>query len=209
MKKNIIKLALVCLAIFSGQNAKAQTDLGNILNNVLGGSTSTSDVVSGITSIFSSSKQATESNIVGTWEYEEPAILLQSDNVLTNAAAKVAANTAEKKLQAQLEKIGIKKGALTMTFNSDGTFSETFGSKKSSGTWTISDSKPILKHTLKSVTLTTQVSGDNLMFVTDATKLLTLFQTLGSTSTNSKLATVTSLMKKVKGMQCGISLVKK
>lgn len=87
MKKNIIKLALVCLAIFSGQNAKAQTDLGNILNNVLGGSTSTSDIVSGITSIFSSSKQATESNIVGTWEYEEPAILLQSDNVLTNAAA--------------------------------------------------------------------------------------------------------------------------
>ena len=157
------------LPFSADRTLRHKPDLGNILNNVLGGSTSTSDVVSGITSIFSSSKQATESNIVGTWEYEEPAILLKSDNVLTNAAAKVAANTAEKKLQAQLEKIGIKKGALTMTFNSDGTFSETFGSKKSSGTWTICDSKLILKHTLKSVTLTTQVSGDNLMFVTNLT----------------------------------------
>ena len=209
MKRNFIKLALICLTTFSTQSAGAQTDLGNILNNVLGGNNSTSDVVSGLTSIFSSSKQATEKTIIGTWVYEEPAIVLQSDNVLTIAAAKLAAKKAETKLQEQLNKIGIKKGALTLTFNSDGTFSETFGSKSVSGTWSIKNSKLIMKHTVRSTTLTTQVSGKELMFVTDASKLLKLFQTLGSNSTNSSISTVTSLMKKVKGMQCGITLVKK
>lgn len=209
MKRNFIKLALICLTTFSTQSAGAQTDLGNILNNVLGGNNSTSDVVSGLTSIFSSSKQATEKTIIGTWVYEEPAIVLQSDNVLTSAAAKLAAKKAETKLQEQLNKIGIKKGALTLTFNSDGTFSETFGSKSVSGTWSIKNSKLIMKHTVRFTTLTTQVSGKELMFVTDASKLLKLFQTLGSNSTNSSLSTVTSLMKKVKGMQCGITLVKK
>ena len=119
MKRNFIKLALICLTTFSTQSAGAQTDLGNILNNVLGGNNSTSDVVSGLTSIFSSSKQATEKTIIGTWVYEEPAIVLQSDNVLTSAAAKLAAKKAETKLQEQLNKIGIKKGALTLTFNSN------------------------------------------------------------------------------------------
>ena len=209
MKRNFIKLALICLTTFSTQSAGAQTDLGNILNNVLGGNNSTSDVVSGLTSIFSSSKQATEKTIIGTWVYEEPAIVLQSDNVLTSAAAKLAAKKAETKLQEQLNKIGIKKGALTLTFNSDGTFSETFGSKRISGTWSIKNSKLIMKHTVRTTTLTTQVSGKELMFVTDASKLLKLFQTLGSNSTNSSISTVTSLMKKVKGMQCGITLVKK
>lgn len=209
MKRNFIKLALICLTTFSTQSAGAQTDLGNILNNMLGGNNSTSDVVSGLTSIFSSSKQATEKTIIGTWVYEEPAIVLQSDNVLTSAAAKLAAKKAETKLQEQLNKIGIKKGALTLTFNSDGTFSETFGSKSVSGTWSIKNSKLIMKHTVRSTTLTTQVSGKELMFVTDASKLLKLFQTLGSNSTNSSISTVTSLMKKVKGMQCGITLVKK
>ena len=209
MKRNFIKLALICLTTFSTQSAGAQTDLGNILNNVLGGNNSTSDVVSGLTSIFSSSKQATEKTIIGTWVYEEPAIVLQSDNVLTSAAAKLAAKKAETKLQEQLNKIGIKKGALTLTFNSDGTFSETFGSKSVSGTWSIKNSKLIMKHTVRTTTLTTQVSGKELMFVTDASKLLKLFQTLGSNSANSSISTVTSLMKKVKGMQCGITLVKK
>ena len=209
MKRNFIKLALICLTTFSTQSAGAQTDLGNILNNVLGGNNSTSDVVSGLTSIFSSSKQATEKTIIGTWVYEEPAIVLQSDNVLTSAAAKLAAKKAETKLQEQLNKIGIKKGALTLTFNSDGTFSETFGSKSVSGTWSIKNSKLIMKHTVSSTTLTTQVSGKELMFVTDASQLLKLFQTLGSNSTNSSVSTVTSLMKNVKGMQCGITLVKK
>ena len=198
----------MCLIAISTQNATAQSDLGSILNNVLGSST-TNGVISGLTSIFSSDKQATKNNLVGTWVYEEPAIVLTSDNVLTNAAAKVAANTAEKKLQEQMDKVGIKKGTLSMTFKSNGTFTETFGKKTYSGKWAVENQKLKLTHKVRTITLTTQVDGNNLMFVTDASKLLSLMQTLGSKSTNSTVSTVTSLMKKVKGMQCGITLVKK
>ena len=208
MKTSILRCALICLIAISTQNAKAQSDLGSILNNVLGSST-TNGVISGLTSIFSSDKQATKNNLVGTWVYEEPAIVLTSDNVLTNAAAKVAANTAEKKLQEQMDKVGIKKGTLSMTFKSNGTFTETFGKKTYSGKWAVENQKLKLTHTVRTITLTTQVDGNNLMFVTDASKLLSLMQTLGSKSTNSTVSTVTSLMKKVKGMQCGITLVKK
>ncbi|MDD5785181.1 MAG: lipocalin-like domain-containing protein [Prevotella sp.] len=48
-----------------------------------------------------------------------------------------------------------------------------------------------------------------IQFVTDASKLLSLLKTLGSNSTSTTISTVTSLMKKVNGMQCGIALVKK
>lgn len=209
MKHRFFKMAIICLLAFSGQNAFAQTDLGNILNNVLGGGNNSSDIVSGLTSIFSSNKQATKNNIVGTWVYNEPAIVLKSDNVLTNAAAKVAASSAEKKLQQQLEKVGIKKGALTITFKEDGTFTETFGKKTYSGTWSIENKQLKLMHTLRTTKLTTQIEGSTLMFVTDASKLLSLLKTLGSNSTSTTISTVTSLMKKVNGMQCGIALVKK
>lgn len=97
MKRNIVKAAILCLVAFAYQTATAQSDLGSILNNVLGGNSSSDNVISGLTSIFSSKKQASEKNIVGTWTYEEPAIVLKSENVLTNAAAKVAASSLEKK----------------------------------------------------------------------------------------------------------------
>ena len=107
MKRNIVKAAILCLVAFAYQTATAQSDLGSILNNVLGGNSSSDNVISGLTSIFSSKKQASEKNIVGTWTYEEPAIVLKSENVLTNAAAKVAASSLEKKLQTQLEKVNM------------------------------------------------------------------------------------------------------
>ena len=56
--------------------------------------------------------------------------------------------------------------------------------------------------------ITTQIDGKNMQFVTDATKLLNLFKTMGAKSTNSNIKTVTSLMKNVKGMQAGVTLRK-
>jgi len=56
--------------------------------------------------------------------------------------------------------------------------------------------------------VTTQIDGQDLQFVTDATKLLNLFKSFGAKSTNTSLKTITSLMKSVKGMQAGITLHK-
>lgn len=216
MKKFMLKSATLLFMLMAGGSASAQIDLGNILSSVVGGGSSSSssssagDLISNLTSVFSSKKQASKNNIVGTWEYSEPAIVFQSDNLLAKAGSKLVANKLESKLQEQLGKYGIKEGTLKFTFNEDGTFTQTLGSKTSSGKWTVEDKKLNLTYlNVKTIPVTTQLESGKLMFVTDASKLLTLVKTISSKSNSSNLKTVSSLMSSVKGMEAGITLVKK
>lgn len=206
MKKNLCKMAALSLMMFFAAQSQAQT-LGDVLNAI--GSQQGSDIAQGLTSIFSSDKQATAEKIVGTWSYTEPAIVFTSDNILAKAASKIAANKVEKKLQEQLSKYGIQPGTFTMTFNEDGTFTETLKGRKTQGTWEVKDSKLILSIAgVKALSITTQIDGKDLQFVTDATKLLNLFKTMGAKSSNQNIKTIASLMKSVKGMQAGITMRK-
>ena len=209
MKKNIIKLAVMALMLIGGGNsASAQLNLGNILGGITGNS-NTSDLVSGLTSIFSSNKQATADNIVGTWSYDSPAIVFESEDFLTKTGAALAANKLETSIQNTLAKYGITKDKFSITFMEDGTFTETIRGKSYSGKWAVEDSKLQLTYQLKTMEITTQKEGDQLMFVTDASKLLNLIQTLGAkTATRSSLSTITALAKNIKGMKVGLTLVK-
>ena len=189
MKKMISRLVLLCTFMLTATVSSAQ-DLNDVLNAVLGGSGS--DIAEGLTSIFSANKQATADKIIGTWYYEEPAIVFTSDNLLAKAGAKIASNKLESKLQEYLSKYGIKPGAFTMTFNQDGTFTETLGKKSYKGKWSVKDSKLQLTVTgVRNVAITTQISGSQMQFVTDATKLLNMFKSFGAKSTNSNIKTVT------------------
>ena len=214
MKKNLFKLMAVSVAMMCSGSMSAQSDLGNVLGNVLGAATGNSsssgdNLISSLTSIFSSNKQADKNKIIGTWVYSEPAIVLKSDNILTNTAAKIASNKMESKLQSYLTKYGIKPGTFSMTFKEDGTYTRTLNGKTSKGKWQIKDSKLLLTIAgIKTISVTTQIDGQDLQFVTDATKLLNLFKSFGAKSTNSSLQTITSLMKSVNGMQAGITLRK-
>ena len=200
----------MALMLMSGTNANAQLDLGSIIGGITGNSSSTTnDVISGLTSIFSSNKQASADNIVGTWAYDSPAIVFESDDLLSKTGAALAANKIESKLQTTLSKYGITKDKFKITFKKDGTFTETIRGKSYSGKWTVSDSKLVLTYSLKKMEITTQKEGNKLMFVTDATKLLNLVQSLGAkTATNSSLSTITALAKNIKGMKVGLTLVK-
>ena len=207
MKKMMMKMIATMLMMLVTPSVHAQ-DWQSVLNGVLGGGQS-EDIVSGITSIFSSDKQATTNNIIGTWSYTEPAIVFTSDNLLTKVAAKVAANKLEDKLQSYLTQYGIKPGALVLTFNEDGTCTETLNGKTMKGKWEVKNSKLILTlGGIKTLQITTQIDGKNMMFVTDATKLLKLFKSVGAKSTNKNIQTVTSLMKGIDGMQAGVTLKK-
>ena len=206
MKKNLWKVAALSVMMMFSAQSQAQS-LGDVLNAI--GSQQGSDIAQGLTSIFSSEKQATAEKLVGTWVYTEPAIVFTSDNILAKAASKIAANKVEKKLQEQLSKYGIQPGTFSMTFKEDGTFTETLKGKKTQGTWQVKDSKLILSIAgVKALSVTTQIDGKDLQFVTDATKLLNLFKTVGAKSSNQNIKTIASLMKSVKGMQAGITMRK-
>ena len=187
----MMKAVMMMVMLMVGVSVQAQ-DISDVLNSVLGGSGD--DAVSNLTSIFSSKKQATKENVIGTWSYTEPAIVFTSDNILAKAGSKIAANKLEKKIQEYLTRYGIKPGAFTMTFNEDGTLIPV----------TVLSAGPCVK----SLAVTTQVSGKEMMFVTDATKLLNLFKTFGAKSSSSQIRTITSLMKSINGMQAGVTMRK-
>ncbi len=216
MKKNsLIKALVVALMLAGAAHANAQIDLGSILGGLAGKNTNeeksstTSNLISGLSSIFSKDKLASTNNLVGTWEYSEPAIIFESDNILAKAGASIASNKIEGKLQEQLSKFGFAPGAFSITFNEDGTFKETFNGRNINGKWEVKDSQLYLTFAKKAIPVTTQLEGKKLMFVTDATKLLDLVKAIGSKSTNSSFQTVTSLMKSIDGLQAGLTLVKK
>lgn len=209
MKKNLFKVAVLGFAMLFSSNVQAQIKLGDVLGAVTNSTSSDNDLISSLTSVFSSNKQATSKNIVGTWVYAEPAIVLESDNVLSNAAYKLAANKLENKLQGYLTQCGFAPSTFKITFKEDGTFTETLKGKTMSGQWKVVNSKLQLTiATVQTLSITTQLSGKNMQFVTDATKLLTMFKAFGSNSTNSSIKTVSSLLKSAKGMQAGITLKK-
>ena len=212
MKRNIIKFTTMALMLMGGTNVNAQIDLGNIIGGITGNSASSNNnnnIISTLTSIFSSNKQATSDNIVGTWSYDSPAIVFESDDLLSKTGAALAANKIESKLQTTLSKYGITKDKFSITFKNDGTFTETIRGKSYSGKWTVTDQKLVLTYSYKKMEITTQKEGNKLMFVTDATKLLSLVQSLGAKSaTNSSLSTITALAKNIKGMKVGLTLVK-
>ena len=68
-------------------------------------------------------------DMTGTWSYTGSAIEFESDNLLQKAGGAVAATAAEKKLDEQLAKVGIKAGQMSFTFNADSTFSAKVGQK--------------------------------------------------------------------------------
>lgn len=72
-------------------------------------------------------------DMTGTWSYTGSAIEFESDNLLQKAGGAVAATAAEKKLDEQLAKVGIKAGQ--MSFNADSTFSAKVGQKSMKGSY--------------------------------------------------------------------------
>jgi hypothetical protein len=214
MKKNVLKMAFMGMMLMTANGMSAQIDLKGLADQVLGsssaqGSNGSGDLIQNLTTVFSKDKQASKNNIVGTWSYTEPAIVLNSGNFLSNAAYKIAANKAESKLQQYLSQYGFAPGSFTMTFNEDGTCVETLKGKSMKGKWQVKDSKLLLTiGGVKTLSITTQIDGNEMMLTVDATKLLNMFKSFGANSSNNNLKTIASLLKGAKGMQAGITMKK-
>jgi hypothetical protein len=201
---------------------KAQTSSENNSGNIIGGiisavagaatgsSNEGSSILSGLSTIFNSALGATKDRIVGTWTYTEPAVVFSSSNVLKNIGGKVASSAIESKLEQQFEKAGIKKGAMKMTFDKDGNFTQTIGSKTMSGTYTVKDSKVTLSYAggIKQLVGTTQLDGNDLLIVMDASKLLKYANVIGSLTGNTAMKSLGSLLGSYEGMEVGMKLNK-
>ncbi len=224
MKKKFVKVLFIASVLLCNATvSNAQSTLGGILSSVVGSVTgsnsnsssssdnTTSSILSGLSTIFSSSKVATAEQLVGTWTYQEPAVVFESSNILKQAGGKLVSQNIEKKLQTVLAKYGIKKGKMTMTFDKDGNFTQTIAKKTVKGTFTVDGKSVQLTYTggVKQLLGTTQVDGNSLLIVMDASKLLKFASAASSLTSNSLLKTAGSLLSSMDGMQCGVRLTKK
>jgi hypothetical protein len=195
------------------ESTSSSTGLGSLIGGILGaasGNSTTGSIISGLSTIFNANKQATAEDLAGTWKYTEPAVVFTSENALSNIGGKMAAQAIEKQLQSKLEKYGIKKGAMKMTFDKDGNFTQTLAGKTLSGTYTIKNKQVVLSYggTVKQIVGTTQVDGNDLLIVMDASKLLQYAKLLGTVSGSSTLQAASSLLNSVNGMKVGLKLNK-
>lgn len=206
----IVGMAIAAMSLM-GNKAYAQFDFGKILQNgadILSNGGTTDDLLSGITSIFSDKKVATIDDLVGEWTYTEPAVVFMSENLLKKAGGKLASSAIEKTIETQLSKVGITKGAMKMTFTRNGRFTQTIAGRRLRGTFTIKGKEVVLKYAgeIKQLVGTTQVDGNDLLIVMDASKMLTYLKAIGSISGNTSLKTATSLLGSMDGMLCGLRL---
>lgn len=154
--------------------------------------------------------KVTAEDLVGTWTYSEPVLVLESDQVLGKIGGAVMAQTAEKKLSSVMEKIGVKPGVVKMTFNADSTYTCDFNGRSLRGTYEVQDATLTLKKlNFTALSANVKKTGNSLQLAVQADKLLTLVSSLTSiVPEDGMLSTVTSLFKSYDGMQVGVKFEK-
>lgn len=213
MKANILKTVVVSVMLL-GVNVSASAQLSDILGKItssMGSQSGDSGSVLGkVVDIVSSKLVPTSKQIQGTWMYQRPAVVFQSDNIVTSLGGAAASTKIEDKLQAYFSKVGMTSGKMSMTFNSDNTFCVSFNNKEITGTYVISgnDVKLTFKGKKTPCSLTPQLDNGSLIIVGDATKLKDFLQNIAGSVGTTELSTVASLMKNFNGMLIGVRFSK-
>ena len=198
MKKYVLSLAVVSALLLVTTNVQAQSwkDLFNkdniekVVNAVTGNQTI---------------------DMTGTWTYSGSAIEFESDNLLQKAGGAAAAAVAEKKLDEQLAKVGIKDGQVSFTFNADSTFTSTVGKRTMTGTYSYdATDKVVHLRYFKLLNMNAKVNctSTNMDLLFNSDKLLKLIAFISSKSSSTTLKTISSLADSYDGMMLGVALKK-
>ena len=198
MKKYVLSLAVVSALLLVTTNVQAQSwkDLFNkdniekVVNAVTGNQTI---------------------DMTGTWTYSGSAIEFESDNLLQKAGGAAAAAVAEKKLDEQLAKVGIKDGQVSFTFNADSTFTSTVGKRTMTGTYSYDATDKVVHlryFKLMNMNAKVNCTSTNMDLLFNSDKLLKLIAFISSKSSSTTLKTISSLADSYDGMMLGFALKK-
>lgn len=207
MKKLFVILAAVALNC-----GIANAQLNNIINKATSAATSAvkgNSTMESLVGVISSKLIPNSQQIVGTWVYQEPAIMLTSSNNLKQYASSAVTKRIEQKMQSYLAKVGFTKGKSSITFNADKSFVVKYGTKSvKKGTYTLNNNEVVLTFTGKKTPskVIPQLDNGSLIIVMDATKFKTFMENIGAQV--SQLSTVTSALKQMDGMKIGIRCTK-
>lgn len=225
MKKFAITL-FAALCVFA--SASANSDIKDLLKGAAGalggqsagteqGSGNGSSILSGLQGLVEgviSKSDLTEADLVGTYVYSAPAVSFNSSDLLKKAGGAAAAGVLEGKMAPYYQRVGLNN--LQVTFNEDKTFTFTIKRLKLSGTFekdAESANGDFLFHftAVSSIPLGTfkghvEKVGSKLNLTFDASKLITLVNSIASLSGRKSLQTVASLLNSYDGLNCGFEL---
>lgn len=219
MRTSIFKTMIAGLMLFFSMNSNAQ--IGGLLNSVLGKTTTQSENTQGnsalgsaITSVFQNligTASLTNQSLSGTWEYENPAVVFESSNLLQQAGGSVITGTLENTMQKYLSKIGFTPGKVKMSFDGEKSFTMTIGGKTINGQYTVSENtitfsrEGLLNYP---VSANVAVAVNELQITFKADKLLQFFTKIASTTNNATIASIAKIAGSYEGMQLGFQFKK-
>ena len=212
MMKKMMMAAVAALMLQScgmtnpGVNGGSQMG-GTTTNN--SGSSIGSNALGGLLDLVVGSVKLSQTDIIGTWSYVEPACAFTSENLLAKAGGSVAAKTVNEKLLPVYKSLHISSGNTQLTFNENGQFTGKIGGFPMSGTYTFDAANGLVK--MKSLTtftayLTRSTQGMNFTF--ESKKILTLLQTVSALSGNTSLSTIGDISKQFNGVRLGFAMKK-
>lgn len=196
----------------NSNNSTALTSaLGSALTTAATGSTNGSaNILGSLLSTLLGGTTTTKQTIVGTWNYSAPEVRFESENILSQIGGTVASSKIQSTLGTQLNKIGLKKGQSTFTFNSDGSLIVTMNGKKTTGTYTYNSNNQTVTMTgalgMATINATVAVNENTMYMLFDSSKLLAMATNLGSS--NTSLSSLTSLLGNYTGLKLGWSMTK-
>lgn len=175
----------------TAQQGASTSILGSVLSNLLQGTT-------------------TRASLQGTWTYNAPKVVFESENVLAQLGSAVASSKIESYLSTYLAKVGMTAGKSSFTFNNDGTVIFTLNGRQTQGTYTYNEETKQLTLTgafgIANLTCYATVVGNELDMVFDASKLLSIATNVASANTTSK--TLGSLLGNFSGLKLGWAMTK-
>lgn len=202
MKIKGIVLSLMLAMSLSTATAQSWLDM---LKNVAGDSaTQLLDQLTG--------GAVTEIAIVGKWSYRQPAVKLQSDNVLSSLGGSAIESTIVPKLEKGYSMAGINAGSMSFTFNEDKSFSAQIGRRTLSGTYAYDSATHAITLTFSSILKATKLtgyaylSGSELQLVFPITKLVEWIKTLSRQI--SQLEKAADLLENYKEVYLGFGFTK-
>lgn len=219
MEKNFKVLSLLCTSAFM----ILVSSCGGLTPTTAAGNTQTSStsaaaqIGSGILSSLIGNVIGTptlkKANLIGTWNYSSSDCKFESENLLQQAGGEIAAKTIENKLNDLFGKVGIKQGALSFTFNEDGSYQMGIGGRNISGTYTLDEATGTLTMVgmfgiTKSEAIVTFNSTNSISILYDATKLMQVLNAFAAQSGNATVQSISSLIGSYNGLRIGFELTK-
>ena len=175
--------------ISAGTNGQV---LGNVLQSVLG------------------LDKMTKADLIGTWSYSQPGCAFTSKEMLAQAGGEAMAQAIKDKMLPTFQSVGINSTSTKITFKQDGTFTSTIAGKNFSGKYTFDEAnyKVNLQGLLLNINCYAKKNSNGIALLFEASKLLTVIQTMTALSGNSTAQTIGDLSKNYDGLRIGFDYKK-